>query len=84
MLSKEKKIKLSEYGIDISKFKPQLKGSKVKVHDILTVNFEQLLMGIKVEYEHTTDPYISMEIALSHLKELNDYYTRLAKMEKGK
>lgn len=41
--------------------------------------FEQ---GIKVEMEHTTDPLIAARIALDHLAEIPDYYTRLAKMEK--
>ena len=43
---------------------------------------KQLEMGIKVEMEHTTDPLISRKIALDHLKEIPDYYTRLDKMEK--
>lgn len=43
---------------------------------------QQLKMGIKVEYEHTKDKSISIEIALDHLYEIPDYYTRLAKMEK--
>jgi hypothetical protein len=42
---------------------------------------EQLEMGIEVEMEHTTDPLISKRIALDHLSEITDYYTRLAKME---
>jgi len=42
---------------------------------------EQLRMGIKVEMEHTRCPQISKRIALDHLAELGDYYTRLAKME---
>ena len=43
---------------------------------------EQLKMGIKVEMEHTSDPLIAKRIALDHLTEIKDYYTRLAKMEK--
>jgi len=43
---------------------------------------KQLEMGIKVEMEHTTNPLISRKIALDHLKEIPDYYTRLDKMEK--
>lgn len=42
----------------------------------------QLAMGIKVEMEHTDDPEISKQIALDHLAEISDYYTRLEKMEK--
>lgn len=42
----------------------------------------ELKMGIKVEMEHTTNPLIAKRIALDHLAEVKDYYTRLAKMEK--
>jgi hypothetical protein len=43
---------------------------------------KELEMGIKVEYEHTDNKEISKRIALDHLAECKDYYTRLAKMEK--
>ena len=42
----------------------------------------QLALGIQVEMEHTGDPREAREIALDHLMELPDYYSRLAKMEK--
>lgn len=45
------------------------------------VDPNELKMGIKVEYEHTTDPATSKRIALDHLAELPDYYTRLKIME---
>jgi len=45
------------------------------------VDKQELLMGIKVEYEHTTSRQIAMRIALDHLTEIPDYYTRLEKME---
>lgn len=45
------------------------------------VNKKELEMGIKVEMEHTTFPAIAKQIALSHLDEIPDYYTRLKKME---
>lgn len=44
---------------------------------------KQLARGIKVELEHTTDPKLAREIALDHLAEIPDYYSRLAQMEKG-
>ena len=47
-----------------------------------TYDPEQLAMGIKVEYEHTTSPVLSEKIAKDHLAEIPDYYSRLAKMEK--
>ena len=43
---------------------------------------KQLNMGKKVEQEHTRNPAIAKEIALDHLVEIPDYYTRLDKMEK--
>lgn len=42
---------------------------------------KELEMGIKVEMEHTKNKAISKRIALDHLAELPDYYTRLKKME---
>jgi len=52
---------------------------------------EQFRMGMDVELEHGTvdsntnvtddDPLVTGKIALAHLNELPDYYTRLAKME---
>ena len=45
------------------------------------VDADELKMGIEVEYEHTSNPSISKRIALDHLAEIPDYYTRLKKME---
>lgn len=54
-------------------------------------DLEQFRMGLDVELEHGTrdaatnvtndDPILTGKIALAHLNELPDYYTRLAKME---
>lgn len=44
-------------------------------------NKEELELGVKVEHEHTNNPYIAKIIAKAHLVELPDYYTRLKKME---
>ncbi|MBU1036686.1 hypothetical protein KKF32_01455 [Patescibacteria group bacterium] len=64
-----------ELGIDWSKF-----------------DIEQFRMGLDVELEHglhdpqtnvtDDDPLITGKIALAHLNEFPDYYTRLLKMEK--
>ncbi len=51
---------------------------KVPVQQIL----DQLKIGIDVESEHVDDKALQREIALDHLSELPDYYSRLAKMEK--
>jgi hypothetical protein len=54
-------------------------------------DIEQFRMGMDVELEHGTrdphtnvtsdDPVMTGKIALAHLNEIEDYYTRLAKME---
>ncbi len=54
-------------------------------------DLEQFRMGIDVEFEHGSndpatnvtndDPVTTGKIALAHLHEFPDYYTRLAKME---
>lgn len=64
-----------ELGIDWSKF-----------------DVEQFRMGMNVELEHGTrdpktnvtndDEMMTGKIALAHLNEFSDYYTRLEKMEK--
>lgn len=53
---------------------------------------EQFRMGLDVELEHGTispltnvtndNPILTGKIALAHLRELPDYYTRLSEMEK--
>ena len=53
---------------------------------------EQFTKGINVELEHgsrdpeinvtNNDPILTGKIALAHLKEFPDYYTRLEKMER--
>jgi hypothetical protein len=43
---------------------------------------KQLEMGKKIEREHTDNAEKAKEIAMDHLTEFPDYYTRLNKMEK--
>jgi hypothetical protein len=47
---------------------------------------KQVRMGMKVEREHNSvtggDKRLIRQIVYDHLRELPDYYTRLAKMEK--
>ncbi len=49
----------------------------------LDVSFiqNQLDMGEPIEHEHTKDHELARDIALQHLDEIPDYYTRLKKME---
>jgi len=42
----------------------------------------QLKMGVKIEKEHTTDTATATKIALDHLDEFSDYYTKLKAAEK--
>lgn len=56
------------------------------------ISLEQFRMGLDVELEHGardpktdvthSDPILTGKIALAHLNEFPDYYTRLRKMEK--
>ena len=68
-----------------------------KIGDALNIDWskfdaEQFRMGLDVELEHgkrdpatnvtDDDPILTGKIALAHLNEFPDYYTRLEKMEK--
>ncbi len=59
-------------------------GEKIGV-DFNKVDVNELARGIQVEFEHEDligkDPILSAKIALKHLEEFPDYYTRLKKME---
>ena len=65
-------------------------GDKLGV-DWKKVDIDQLRMGIEVEKEHGRGPTSIIKkdgikyakIALAHINEIPDYYTRLHKMEKG-
>lgn len=48
----------------------------------LTSIMKQLKQGIKVEREHTSHEKMARKIALQHLDEFPDYYSRLKKIEK--
>jgi hypothetical protein len=55
--------------------------------DFNEVDLEQFRIGLGVELEHSDltagDPSMTAKIALAHLREIPDYYTRLEKMESG-
>lgn len=56
-----------------------------KKHEVSpSVIQKQLEMGMKVEHEHTTDNDQAMDIALQHLDEVPNYYSKLKKVEKVK
>lgn len=53
-----------------------------KKHKVSSQQIEQQLkMGIKIESEHTSNTAMAREIALDHLAEKPDYYTRLKSVE---
>jgi hypothetical protein len=62
--------------------KPESPKNIAKKHDVsLETIMKQLAMGKKIEKEHTTKANIAKMIALHHLGELPDYYSRLKKVE---
>lgn len=61
-------------------------GDSLKV-DWDRIDFDQFCAGMKSEMEHRDvtggDPVKTAKIALAHLKEVSDYYTKLEKIEKS-
>jgi hypothetical protein len=67
----------------MNKFKSHKTVEQIAKKHRLEVSFiqRQLDMGEPIEHEHTKDHELAMNIALQHLDEIPDYYTRLKKME---
>jgi hypothetical protein len=67
----------------MQKLKPHLSVQQIAKKHRMDVSFiqKQLDMGEPIEHEHTKDHTLAMDIALQHLDEIPDYYTRLKKME---
>jgi len=67
----------------VQKLKPYKTVEQIAKKHRLDVSFiqKQLNMGDPIEHEHTQDHKLAKEIALQHLDEIPDYYTRLKKME---
>jgi hypothetical protein len=56
----------------------------VKKHNVSSSHIKtQLAKGTKVELEHTSDRKVAREIALDHIGEDPNYYTKLKKMEEA-
>lgn len=72
---------LEKHGVDIDRFKDRLPGGYADGRDITRYDLDQLILGIKIELEHTSNRLIALEIATDHLEEIPDYYTRLEEME---
>jgi hypothetical protein len=73
---------LAKYAIDINNFKDSIKGGIADGKPVTKYDLGQLMTGIKVEQEHTSDKFIALEVSADHLEEIPDYYTRLDKLEK--
>ena len=60
------------------KLKPHLSVQQIAKKHRMDVSFiqKQLDMGEPIEHEHTKDHTLAMDIALQHLDEIPDYYTR--------
>lgn len=82
---------------DMSAKKPFTTAQALEIGNALGIDWsefevEQFRMGLNVELEHGRqdpatdvtgdDPMTTGKIALAHLNEFPDYYTRLARMEK--
>jgi hypothetical protein len=67
----------------MSKIKSHKSVEQIAKKHRLEVSFiqKQLDMGEPIEHEHTKDHNLARDIALQHLDEIPDYYTRLKKME---
>jgi hypothetical protein len=67
----------------MSKFKPHRTVEQIAKKHRMDVSFiqKQLDMGEPIEHEHTQDHDLAKDIALQHLDEIPDYYTRLKRME---
>ncbi len=76
--------------MDITTIQAKSVGDQIGV-DWNRFDLEEFRMGMDVELEHgardpetnvtNDDPVMTGKIALAHLKEIPDYYTRLKKME---
>lgn len=66
---------------DVDNDGDKLEGGLADDSAVMEFDPQELLKGIEVEMEHTKDPRIAIELAMDHLYELDDYYTRLEQME---
>ena len=56
-------------------------GGKADTKKVLQFSKDQLVKGVLVEYEHTDDFMVALEIAMDHLAENSKYYDYLEDME---
>lgn len=63
----------------IDRLNKKLPGGVGDTSSTSSVNPVQLSLGVQIEMEHTNDPEIAKEIAMDHLTEDPQYYTKLVK-----
>lgn len=69
-----------EFGINIYVYHDHLEGGKgddFKIEDLKKIDLNELIKGIKVEQEHSDNLYECVSIAIDHLSEQSDYYSKL-------
>lgn len=87
-------IKITEEGLDTSTQAPNkipgglaqfaTIGDLAQMHRLpVSQIIGQILKGVKIESEHTTDLDIAMEIAFDHVYEDPKYYDKLSSIEEG-
>jgi hypothetical protein len=85
VLEKTKSVKISE--------KDVVEAAEEAGINLAKIPMSEILAGIEVEYEHGTqggrdtnitdnEIGLTLKIAIAHLREIPDYYTRLAQMER--
>jgi hypothetical protein len=83
---------MSEHGTSFSAEEARRYGEEIGIDwSAAPFGVEQFRLGMNVELEHglhdpvtnvtDDDPHVTAKIALAHLNEFPDYYTRLARME---
>lgn len=75
---------LTEYVDSVNASHQRIVDTAVKHKVPLSHIMAQIELGKKVEKEHTSNEKEAIDIALDHLDELPDYYTRLERMERSK
>lgn len=79
-----KSLNMDEHKFEEEIYKVLSSLVNLKGYDAEDTEFDpkELEIGIRIEKEHHNHPLIRKNIAKAHLLELDDYYTRLVKMEK--
>jgi hypothetical protein len=67
--------------LDVKTLTPEVIADKHEVN--LSMIKNELKKGVRVEMEHTSDENAATEIALDHLAEMPNYYSKLSGMESG-